>query len=377
MNQCLINFTPTGMIPTKLSNPFTPITPEEIIDEVQRAYEIGITIVHLHARDEAGLPTSEIKYYQKIVDGVRKYCPDLVVCVSLSGRNISDVEKRAEPLLTMPDMASLTLSSLNFPKTASVNAPDTIMELARKIRACGAHPELEVFDLGMINASKYLIKKGLIDATSYHYFNIILGNLFGMQTDFATMGAAISSLPPNSFWAFGGIGEYQLKANAAAIFFDGGIRIGLEDNLYFDKNRKVLADNIPLLKRVHTLLEIAERTYMKPKTFGELGFYNDHLLKTVLFKAGVPSYGRCYYSKEVLEKIVERTHLPVPILRKGVKIGDIKSWYAQDGKLIALGMGHVGKGCDYELKCKKQGILDEDEFLHVEEISDLEGVLIC
>ncbi|MHC4326387.1 MAG: 3-keto-5-aminohexanoate cleavage protein, partial [Planctomycetota bacterium] len=54
----IINFTPTGMIPTKEMTPHVPITAEEIIEDVHRAVDIGITMVHLHARDAAtGKPT--------------------------------------------------------------------------------------------------------------------------------------------------------------------------------------------------------------------------------------------------------------------------------------------------------------------------------
>jgi len=60
-----------------------------------------------------------------------------------------------------PDFGSLTLSSLNFNKQASINSPEMIMSLAKKMLAGGIRPELEVLDLGMINYAHYLIKKGL------------------------------------------------------------------------------------------------------------------------------------------------------------------------------------------------------------------------
>lgn len=54
----IINFAPTGIIPTKDLNPNVPVTPEEIIEQVHEAYEIGITLVHIHARDiKSGSPT--------------------------------------------------------------------------------------------------------------------------------------------------------------------------------------------------------------------------------------------------------------------------------------------------------------------------------
>lgn len=263
----IINFTPTGMVPTKAMTPYVPITPSEIIEEVHQAYELGITIAHLHARDEDGSPTSDKAVYAKIFDSVRKHCKDLVVCLSLSGRKSPEFEKRSEPLDLLPDMGSLTLSSLNFAKEASVNSPEMIIKLAEKMASLKIMPELEVFDLGMINGAKYLEKKGLIQPP--YYFNIIFGNLFGMQADLIEMGAAVKQLPPGSIWAFGGIGDSQLPATTAAIAMGGGVRIGLEDNIYFDVNRQQLATNMNLLKRVHDTASMFNRRILTPMEFRE------------------------------------------------------------------------------------------------------------
>lgn len=163
----IINFTPTGMVPTKSMNPYVPVTVDEIVEDILAAYEIGITMVHLHVRDEAGKPTYKKSEYQKIIDALDKYCPDLVICVSLSGRNYGEFEKRSEAIELMPDMGSLTLNSLNFAKQASINEPDMIRKLAEKMMDFGVKPELEIFDIGMVNYAKYLIQKK-INLSNHH-----------------------------------------------------------------------------------------------------------------------------------------------------------------------------------------------------------------
>ncbi|MBK8923563.1 MAG: 3-keto-5-aminohexanoate cleavage protein [Saprospirales bacterium] len=154
-----------------------------------------------------------------------------------------------------------------------------IDSLAEKMEAYGVHPELEVFDLGMIHFAHYLIRKNRIRPP--FYFNLIFGNLAGMQTDLAEIGLALHQLPPDSLWALGGIGRQQLQANAIAISTGGGVRVGLEDNLYFDRDKKILARNADLLKRIHTLAEIFERPVMTPAEFSQLGFYNTKIPRTV------------------------------------------------------------------------------------------------
>ncbi|MBN1251772.1 MAG: 3-keto-5-aminohexanoate cleavage protein [Bacteroidales bacterium] len=173
MSDLIINFSPTGMIPTKEMTQFVPVSPNEIIEQVHQAYEIGITLVHLHARDEqSGKPTYKSDVYGKIFDGIRKYCPDLVLGASLSGRDFNVFEKRSEGLELKPDMGSLTLSSLNFIQQASVNSPEMIIKLAEKMKELGVKPELEAFDSGMINYQKYLIKKKILEPP--YYINILL-----------------------------------------------------------------------------------------------------------------------------------------------------------------------------------------------------------
>ncbi len=176
----IVNFTPTGMIPTKEMTPHVPISVEEIVEDVRRAVDIGITMVHLHARDTAtGKSTYKAEVFGEIIAGIRSFSKDLVVCVSLSGRNIPEFEKRAEPLQLegdmKPDMGSLTLSSLNFNRVASVNSPEMIEKLANEMKSRGILAELEAFDAGMINYGKYLEKKGILEPP--HYFNLLLGNI--------------------------------------------------------------------------------------------------------------------------------------------------------------------------------------------------------
>lgn len=259
----ILNFTPTGMIPTKAMTPKVPILPAEIVVQVAEAVKLGANMVHLHARDlQDGKPTYRKEVYAEIVTGVRARHPELVICLSTSGRDFPGFKERSECLdLTgdlKPDMGSLTLSSLNFNSQASMNAPDMIKSLAKKMQDNGIKPELEVFDLGMINYAHYLITKGLI--TPPYYFNLILGNIACAQANLLSLGLMIKELPPESIWSVGGIGDHQLKMNAIGIVDGGGVRVGLEDNIYFDADRAQLASNSDLVKRIVDIATAVGRT---------------------------------------------------------------------------------------------------------------------
>ncbi len=281
----IINFTPTGMIPTKKMTPFVPISISEIIEDVHKATELGITMVHLHARDSISEePTYKKEIYAEIIASIRKFDPYLVICVSLSGRTFSALEQRGNPLFLekslKPDMGSLTLSSLNFNKVASMNSPDMVHDLAALMKEKGIVPELEAFDIGMVNYAKYLIKKGLIE--SPHYFNLLLGNIACAQANLIHTGIMIQDLPQNSLWSLAGIGNVQLKMNSLSIAIGGGVRVGLEDNIWYDTTRTKLASNLDLLKRVHKIAAANSRDVMTPQEFR----------KKMRLKSGDGQYGR-------------------------------------------------------------------------------------
>ncbi|MFZ6771810.1 3-keto-5-aminohexanoate cleavage protein [Undibacterium sp. SXout7W] len=252
MQPLIINLAPTGMVPTKEQTPYVPLTPEEIFADVSSCIDLGVSMVHLHARDLHGRPTEDIRTYQNIISLIRNKHPEVVIITTTSGRIVHDVEKRASTLYLeeqyKPDMASLTLGSMNFSKEASVNSPQTILRLAEIMKERGIKPELEVFDLGMIHFAKILIEKNLIEAP--YYFNILLGNPGTAQLNLLHLATIVNDLPPHSIWSLGGIGRFQLKANALGIIMGNGVRVGLEDNLWLTDERTQLARNTQLVERI-------------------------------------------------------------------------------------------------------------------------------
>ena len=257
---------PTGMVPTRAMTPHVPLTPAEIARDVEAAAKIGITAVHLHARDDDGAPTWHRDVYARIVGEVRDRVPDVLINVSTSGRTWSELERRADCLALdgdlLPDFASLTLSSLNFLTQASLNAPDTVRRLATIMRERGIVPELEIFDLGMVNMAAVLLKDGVIPSTAVA--NLFFGNIAGMQAGASELGLAVERLPDGMLWAGAGLGDFQLTAQAMSIAMGGGVRVGLEDGIFWDRARETLATNAALVERVHALIEVHGRRLMTP-----------------------------------------------------------------------------------------------------------------
>ncbi len=281
----VLNFAPTGMVPQRADSPHVPLDPVEIAEQVSAAAAVGITMVHLHARAEDGTPSQDPAIYGDIIARIRADHPELVICVSLSGRIHAEFAGRVAPLRLVgnlqPDMASLTLSSLNFSREASVNSPETVSLLAREMLICGVMPELECFDTGMLNYARYLADRGLIRPP--FYFNFILGNVASAQADPLSLGLMTTGLPQPSLWAAGGIGRTQTTAHALALAAGGGVRTGLEDNLHADYARTQLATNLELVQRAHALAALLERPLMTAAEFRS---------QMQLRPGGVAGYGR-------------------------------------------------------------------------------------
>lgn len=264
----VLNLCPTGMVPTRDMSPHVPLTPDEIVRDVVACAERGITSVHLHARDEHGAPTHRKDVYARIVAGIREARPDVVLGVSTSGRVDPSLEPRAE-VLTLdgdlrPDMASLTTSSLNFARSASVNAPDVVRGLAERMRDAGIKPELEIFDLGMARYVGYLVERGVLVPPLYAH--VFFGNVATAHATLSDMSAMVAALPPDTIIGFGGIGRAQRVTASVALAMGYGVRIGLEDNLYADDAREVLATNPGLVGMVHDAAVLHERTLVDGHT---------------------------------------------------------------------------------------------------------------
>lgn len=268
----IINAAITGMVPKKKDTPYVPLTVQEIIEDAERCCKAGASIVHIHARDENGEPTYKKEVFAEIIRGIRSRCPDLIICASTSGRAHNTFEKRSEVLEleadAKPDMGSLTMGSLNFANQASINTPEMIESLALKMKDNGIIPEIEIFESGMINAAKALISKGVL--VEPYYFNLLLGSIYSAPGTLFDLSCMVKNLPLGVHWGAAGIGKFQLNMNLAAILMGGNVRVGLEDNIYYDNDKRELATNEMLIQRLVRLSHEIGREIATPQEAREI-----------------------------------------------------------------------------------------------------------
>ena len=249
----IVNVATTGAIADGAKNPNVPLTPERIAGDVTAAARAGASIAHLHMRNPDGSPSCDPALFERTLRAIRndKACADMVLCVTTSGRHGQTPSQRMAVLelqgAARPDMASLTLGSVDFRTGRSVNEPDTVRVLVDRMNAAGIKPELEVFALPMIDFAKELIAEGRLQPP--YYFNIFLTEDGDLQADEQHVRRTFERLPPDSIVSLAGIGRLQERANTLGAAHADGARVGLEDNLWMDTSRKP-ATNEALVRRI-------------------------------------------------------------------------------------------------------------------------------
>lgn len=255
----------TGMLPTRAQTPHVPLTETEIVADALACRAAGAAIVHVHIRDEDGRPDYRAERFGRVIRAIRAKS-DLLICASTSAREHQEYARRAEVLQLVgaekPDLASLTTGSFNFPTQASVNPPETVFRLAETMIARGIKPEIEIFDAGMLNYAKYLDSK--LGLPKPLHFILLLGSLGGIPGRPGDLSYLVRDLPDACVWSATGIGRFQLPVNVAALVEGGGVRVGLEDNIYYDHDRLDLATNRRLVARIVRLATELQRGVATP-----------------------------------------------------------------------------------------------------------------
>lgn len=239
----------TGAVPKKKDNPAVPVTPPQQIESTHEAFEAGASLVHVHVRNPDESPGSDPELYGRVMEGVRKHCPGMIVQFSTGGRG-RDPAQRGAMLYLKPDMASLATGSVNFPTNIYENAPDFVESLAKAMLDRDIKPEVEVFDLAMLYNAASLVKKGLLKEKPHVQFVMGIPNAMpARRTIFDFLRSELAQVLPGATWVAAGVGRFQWEVNQWCLETGGHCRTGLEDNLRIEPDR-LAASNAELVKKI-------------------------------------------------------------------------------------------------------------------------------
>ena len=260
MDKLIITAALTGAEVTRDQQPALPITPDEIARAAEDCVKAGAAIVHLHARQADGSSTQDKEMYRRIIAAIRERC-DVIVQVSTGGAVGMTPAERLAPVTLSPEMATLSMGSLNFGDDVFMNHPADMEIFAQAMRKHGVKPEFELFDSGMITTLNRWLKKGLL-STPLHV-DFVLGIPGGMAGTPEALMYMRSQLPAGASWTVAGIGAAELPLATLAILLGGHVRVGFEDNVYYRKG-ELASSNAQLVERIARISRELERPLATP-----------------------------------------------------------------------------------------------------------------
>ncbi|MDP3191801.1 3-keto-5-aminohexanoate cleavage protein [Rhodoferax sp.] len=260
MNKLIITAALTGAEVTSAQQPALPISPEEIADAAYACAQAGAAMVHVHARLPDGTPTQDKEMYRQIIAAVKARC-NVIVQVSTGGAVGMTPQERLAPLTLKPEMATLSMGSVNFGGDVFMNPPAEMEIFAAAMRDHGVKPELEIFDSGMLSTAQRWLKKGLLSGPQH--FDFVLGIPGGMAGTPEALMYLRSQLPAQSSWTVAGIGPAQLSLGTLAMVLGGHVRVGFEDNVYYRKG-ELATSNAQLVARMARISQELDRPVATP-----------------------------------------------------------------------------------------------------------------
>lgn len=249
---CIITVAITGSLPGKRDNPAVPITIAEQVESTQEAFEAGASLAHCHVRSDEGTPSSDPERFGRLLEGLRRHCPGMIVQFSTGGRSGAGRE-RGGMIPLKPDMASLSTGSCNFPTRVYENSPELVDWLAAEMKVHGVKPEIEAFDLSMIFKAVEMGVAGAIEGPLHVQFVMGVKNAMPVdRTAFEFYIATLKRIAPDATWTGAGIGRDQITLNHWSLELGGHCRTGLEDNVRLDRDG-LAPSNAALVERIVAL----------------------------------------------------------------------------------------------------------------------------
>ena len=289
MPKFILNCAVTGAIHTPTMAPYLPVKPREIAAQALEALDAGASTVHVHGRDpETGLPTGDLNVMGEIVSNIHAKS-DGVVCITTGGGvNMTVEERMAAVPRFKPELASCNLGSINFalfPILEKIEDwkydwepaylegskdfifKNTFADLDRALElmgSAGTKPEFEAYDVGHLhNAHHYWVRSRVSTPFYVQFVMGILGGIAATVPHLLHMKQTAESLYGGDL-VFSTIaaGRNEFALGTVSMLMGGGVRVGLEDNLWLSKG-EMARSNAELVEK---MVRIAREFGYEPAT---------------------------------------------------------------------------------------------------------------
>ncbi len=269
-----------------LTNPAVhnvPVTPEEMAEQTQQAYDAGASTVHVHFRNQGPglghLPTWDLETVGAILEAVKTRVPEIIICMStgVMGPDISAPAACLEKF--KPEMAACNAGSLNYlklksdgrwawPPTLFDNPVDKVERFLQVMKANGVVPEFECFDSGIVRSVGLYQRNGMFIGPAH--ISLVMGVASGMPAKPEWLPLLMEEMPAGALWQVIAIGRQDVwPLHRRCVELGGNVRTGLEDTFYLPNGEKA-PHNGALIEALAKVVREAGREIASPAEAREI-----------------------------------------------------------------------------------------------------------
>ena len=229
-----------------------PVTPEEMADAAQQAWDQGAVIVHCHFRDQRSgmgmLPTWDVDVVKSIIDAIKDRVPGIIINQSTGvvGPDIAGPVACLEAL--KPEMAACNAGTLNYlklkkdgtwawPPTLFDNPVEKVRAFLDVMAANNVVPEFECFDSGIVRSVALFKKVGMFEGDPH--ISLVMGVASGQPAKPDWVPLLVGEMLPGTHWQVICVGRKEVwDLQRKALEEGGNVRTGLEDTFYLPSGEK-------------------------------------------------------------------------------------------------------------------------------------------
>jgi 3-keto-5-aminohexanoate cleavage enzyme len=238
------------------------IDPKKIAADVLACEKAGAAMVHLHVRDAGGRLTDDLSLFHETLERIREKS-DIVIEASTGGVSGLTIDQRCAPLHDkLVECASLNVGSVNLGDAVYQNPIADVKTCVREILRTGKTPEVEVFEIGMIETTLRLSREfGMKDPL---LFSIVLGQEGAAPATAEALFAMRSFIPGNMLWGITQAHRVKNDLLCAALGLGAKtVRVGFEDSDFIDEGRRA-ETNAPIVENTAKILSVLGKEPMTP-----------------------------------------------------------------------------------------------------------------
>jgi 3-keto-5-aminohexanoate cleavage enzyme len=250
MDKLVIACALAGAVTSKLQTPYVPDSPKEMAEEAYRAFNAGAHIVHLHARDSQGKNRDRVDVLNETVQLIRDKCKVIIQigtgASDHTGRRQTDEERlKLLEIKPKPDMETINAGTFSiyarskkaqqiYSSFTFQNSLELMSAFAKGMKERGMGIEFEIYDLSHIGNVLALVQDGILKKEELN-LDFVMGMGGGIFPTPKCLMYLVEQTPPEAHWSVLGISQAQFPMISMGIILGGGIRVGLEDNIYVSK----------------------------------------------------------------------------------------------------------------------------------------------